>query len=170
MGKNYFIDYIALVSRCWFPEWNTVGEVRGMPAFPNAARDLIFIVSLLLRCTSERTVALCNTYPGEVPTSTKVTLQCNANLPAYRYIIAHQAVGAFDGYFSFCDWKLMSRSFFHQTNCIKLGEYLCDSFNFNEQLNICQLNKHRNGYLNGSLITNTSCSFWVSHYYYYGNV
>ena len=46
---------------------------------------------------------LCATYPGNVPIAARITLQCNANLPAYRYIIAHQAVGAYDGYFAFCE-------------------------------------------------------------------
>ncbi|ESN95486.1 hypothetical protein HELRODRAFT_179256 [Helobdella robusta] len=46
---------------------------------------------------------LCARYPGVVPVASRVTLQCNANLPAYRYIIVHQAFGAGNGYLAVCE-------------------------------------------------------------------
>ncbi|ESN95508.1 hypothetical protein HELRODRAFT_193528 [Helobdella robusta] len=206
MAAEHHVDYIALVSR----------DSNGLLV---SLRLSNFIIGL----TSDRAdvvtpvrgqYPLCATYPGNVPPVTRVTLPCNANLPAYRYIFLHQAYGASDGYIAACEleayepsvpfpenaqknfllmvsfpngikWnslknsKLMSYTFLEIKavkplhcirQCIKLGEYSCDSFNFNRQLNLCQLNKHRNGFSSESLATGASWTFWTSRHDFLSNV
>ncbi|ESN95549.1 hypothetical protein HELRODRAFT_179325 [Helobdella robusta] len=193
MGRDYVVDYIALVSR-----WTTSNNV------PRRVSN--FIIGLTSQIATEvpptrGEYPLCNRYPGAVPKASRVTLQCSANLPAYRYIIAHQAVGAYDGYFSVCEleayepmpqminphkqlkwnseenFQLRNYSFvefpsgrpsFCIARCMALGDFECDSFNFNDQLMICQLNKHRNGFQNESLIFSPDWSFWNATYYNLG--
>ncbi|ESN95507.1 hypothetical protein HELRODRAFT_179281 [Helobdella robusta] len=192
MAANHHVDYIALVSR----DTNDLSV---------SLRLSNFIIGL----TSDRAdgvtpvrgqYPICATYPGDVPPATRVTLSCNANLPAYRYIFLHQAYGAGDGFIAACEleayeptvpfpdkrikWnslensKLMSYTFLEIKavkplhcirQCIKLGEYSCDSFNFNKQLNICQLNKHRNGLLNGTLTIGELWTFWTPRHDFLGN-
>ncbi|ESN95504.1 hypothetical protein HELRODRAFT_179278 [Helobdella robusta] len=189
MGSEYLIDYIAFVSR------NTDVDYV-------AQRVRNFIIGLTAYNVSEVApvrgqYSLCNTYPGDVPVSARVTLQCNANLPAYRYIIAQQAYGITDGYFSFCEleayepqntkqknwnsrinFKLSGYEFMEFSaprpsccisQCMQLGESECDSFNFNQQFNICQLNKHRNSFVIGNLMFNKSWTFWNATYQHIGN-
>ncbi|ESN95511.1 hypothetical protein HELRODRAFT_179287 [Helobdella robusta] len=190
MGRNYYIDYIAFLSL----------DTTGVNV---ASRVTNFIIGLTSNRSADVAPArgqypLCNTYPGNVPIATRVSLQCSANLPAYRYLIAQQAYGMSDGYFStseleayepqndkkdkiWCslqNFQLFGYSFNEFQafkplcciiKCLKLGEAECDSINFNYQLKICQLNKHRNGYTRTNLIRSITWSFWNATYLHIGN-
>ena len=46
---------------------------------------------------------LCGQYRGKVAEGRRVTMKCNANLPAYRYFIIQQPYGTYDGYFGACE-------------------------------------------------------------------
>ena len=54
--------------------------------------------------------------------------------------------------------------------CFKLGLYECESFNFNPTLKICELNRHRNGFSNESLVLKPAWSFWAARYKSIGNI
>ncbi|ESN95545.1 hypothetical protein HELRODRAFT_179321 [Helobdella robusta] len=179
MGKDRYVDYIALVSR----------DVEVL-CIICAQRLTNFTIGLT--STSATVVSpvrdqypMCGRYRGNVPIATRVTLQCNANLPAYRYIIVHQAVGAYNGYLGFCELEAYEplaqmifpfkqfpavRLAFCVGRCMQLGEVECDSFNFNQQLGVCQLNRHRNGYQIGELLPNVRWEFWNVNYHYIGNI
>ncbi|ESN95470.1 hypothetical protein HELRODRAFT_179239 [Helobdella robusta] len=95
MGSDHFVDYVALASRS-----TTDNNV------------VLRLSNFTIGLTSQSAIdvppirgkyPLCARYPGDVPVASRVTLQCNANLPAYRYIIAQQAVNAGEGYFAACE-------------------------------------------------------------------
>ncbi|ESN97927.1 hypothetical protein HELRODRAFT_177589 [Helobdella robusta] len=212
IGGEYNIDYIALFSRDY-------KKRHVMLRLSN------FIIGLMLSsATVEPPIRgqypLCATYPGDVPAASRVILKCNANLPAFRYIIAQQAAGASDGYFSVCEleayeallatgdqpWKylvddklknklkklkILEKVWTSKNNqqllnyifmefeadrpslclgqCMKVGAYNCDSFNFNYLQRICQLNQHRNGFLIGNLVAKLGWSFWNATYAHLGS-
>ncbi|ESN97977.1 hypothetical protein HELRODRAFT_177648 [Helobdella robusta] len=189
MEREYQVDYVALLSR------DTISEYVRL-------RLSNFIIGLTSSSAAVEPpirgqYPLCATYPGDVPVASRVILQCNANLPAYRYIIAHQAAGASDGYFSVCELEayealLATEKMWTSKNnqqllnyifmefeadrpslcvgqCMKVGAYNCDSFNFNYLLRICQLNQHRNGFLIGNLVTEPGWTFWNATYAHIGS-
>ncbi|ESN95490.1 hypothetical protein HELRODRAFT_179260 [Helobdella robusta] len=187
MDGNHHIDYIAFTN-------------RDTPLDFVLVRSTNFIIGLTPYNASDVAPVrgqypLCNTYPGAVPRNRRVTLQCNANLPAYRYVIVQQAYGISDGHLTVCELEVYEPSSFskvwisrqdHQlvgytflefpalrpmsciVQCIKLGLYQCDSINFNKQLNVCQLNSHRNGFQIGNFASNKNWTFWNATYYYPG--
>ncbi|ESN98233.1 hypothetical protein HELRODRAFT_193007 [Helobdella robusta] len=153
MDGYFFVDYIALTSR-------------------GSTRLRSFIIGLTSFKASDFLplrggYPVCNVYPSVVPVSSRITLRCNANLPP------QQAYALSDGYLGVCELEAYESSSFSKLwisssdqrlvgfvflelpalrptscvlKCMKLGRYECDSFNFNQQLNVCQLNKHRNGF------------------------
>ncbi|ESN97322.1 hypothetical protein HELRODRAFT_193260 [Helobdella robusta] len=191
MVQVHFIGYVALVS-------------RDASSTANAQRLTNFSIGLTSKsCNVVAPIRgqypLCAMYPGDVPRATRVTLQCNANLPAYRYIFVHQADGASDAHMAVCEleafptdpqikqtkWRstknkqLINYKFMEVQvlkplqcikQCMKVGDYSCDSFNYNPALKTCELNKHRNGYQVGNLTTNSSWTFWTARYDYSGNL
>ncbi|ESN95501.1 hypothetical protein HELRODRAFT_179275 [Helobdella robusta] len=195
MQDDRYIDYVALISRDTF----TASVSSRTSNFIIGLTDISALDAIPVRGR----YPLCNRYPGNVPIASRVTLQCNANLPAYRYVILQQAIGAGNGYFAVCEleayepqeemvlphkqriWtlakslKLLNNTFmefsavkpaFCVGQCIQLGEFGCDSFNFNYQLKICQLNSHRNGFPLVNLVSSRTWTFWNATYHYVGNL